>query len=139
MDIERTEIRPQMKLGLILIGIGAINGLAETSMQLAAEWGGTPAVWANKALCAALIGYGVWIVRKKIIVDNGAASFVGLTKGRRTAEVMIADIEKVAYDKAGKFWAIRAKAGILKVSLAEKSKTSIGFIQALKDRGVNVA
>ncbi|MEO6094809.1 MAG: hypothetical protein ABIW76_03680 [Fibrobacteria bacterium] len=136
MEIERVEIRPGMKLGLLLIGIGALDGLTETATRLAAEWGGTYGVWANKALCAVLIGFGIWNARKKIVVDNGAVLFSGMAKGQREAEVLVKDIESAGYEPGGKILAIKAKPGLLRVALARKTKSAADLIATLKDRGV---
>jgi len=106
---------------------------------LARDLGGMPAVWVNKAVCAALIAYGIWSARKKIIVDKGAATFVGYAKGSRHAEVFIKDIESVAWDAAKKDWELKAKQGILRIGLGRQSKAASELMQALKDRGVAVA
>jgi hypothetical protein len=138
MEIERTEIRPGMKLGLILIGFGALDGLTETATRMAMEWGGAYGVWANKGLCAVLIGFGIWNARKKIVVDKGAVLFSGLAKGRREAEVLIKDIESVGYEPKDKILAIKAKQGLLRIALAKQTKAAADLLRAMKDRGVSI-
>jgi hypothetical protein len=139
-EIERVEIRPHMRLGMILIGAGIVNALTGASALLmeAAGQGGAAAGWANKIVCAGFIAYGIWSARKKIIVDNGAALFVGLVSGRRSAEVLIRDIDSVAYGDSGKSVEIKAKAGTLRVGLRAGSKALGELFQALKARGVAV-
>lgn len=139
-EIERTEIRPHMRLGMILIGAGIVNALTGASAQLmlAAGQDGTIASWANKIVCAGFIAYGIWSARKKIIVDKGAALFVGLVSGKRNAEVMIGDIDTVAYNEAKRGVEIKAKAGTLLVGLGAKSKGLAELFEALRVRGVAV-
>jgi hypothetical protein len=139
-EIERTEIRPHMRLGMILIGAGILNALTGASalLMLAVNQGGMAASWANKIVCAGFIAYGIWSARKKIIVDNGAALFVGLVSGKRNAEVMIRDIDSVAYNSGKRSVEIKAKAGTLLVGLGAKSKALAELFQALKARGVAV-
>lgn len=139
-EIERVEIRPHMRLGMILIGAGIVNALtgASSLLMLAAGQGGTAASWANKIVCAGFIAYGIWSARKKIIVDNGAALFVGLVRGKRNAEVLIRDIDSVAYDKGKRCVEIKAKPGTLRVGLRAGSKALGELFLALKARGVAV-
>jgi hypothetical protein len=139
MEIERVEIRPRLKLGLSLIGIGALDVFTGITTRLAAEWGGTYGMWANKAVCAVLIGFGIWQARKKIVVDNGAVLFSGLAEGKRKAEVLIKDIESAGYEPGGKLLAIKAHGSLLRIALARKAKAASVLIAALKDRGVNVS
>jgi hypothetical protein len=139
MDVERKEIRPQMRLGLILIGIGAANALTGLSSLLAGHLDGAYAGWIDKALVAALIGYGIWLARKKIIIDKGAMLFEGLAKGRRLAEVPLQDIENVGYDAVKRVVEIKAKGGTLLVALKEGSHAKREMFEALKERGVKVS
>jgi hypothetical protein len=138
MESERMEIRPRLKLGLSLIGIGALDVFTGITTRLAAEWGGTYGMWANKAVCAVLIGFGIWHARKKIVVDDGAVLFSGLAEGKRKAEVLIKDIESAGFEPGGKRLAIKAHGSLLRIALAEKTKAAADLIAALKDRGVSL-
>jgi hypothetical protein len=138
MEPERADIRPHMKLGLILIGIGGLNALTGWTNGFASQYGGTLGSWSDKAVWMALIAFGIWNARRKILVDNGAVLFVWLVPGRWNAEVMLKDVDGVSYDPARRAVIIKAKDRTLRVRLGPKSKARGELYQALKDRGVAV-
>jgi hypothetical protein len=139
--VERVEIRPHMRLGLILIGIGGLNALTEASSRLlGAAHADTPAaLWIDKLVFIAIIALGIWISRKKIVLEAGSARFFGLVSGNSRAEIPIADIESAAYAPSKRGLEIKAKGTVLAVRLRPGSKAAAELLQALKVRGVTVA
>ena len=84
-EIDRVEIRPHMRAGLILVGIGGLNALTQaSSLLLRAVQADTPAaLWADKLVFMAMIAWGIWISRKKIVFEDGTVRFFGLARGNR--------------------------------------------------------
>ena len=140
-DIERAEIRPYMRLGLILIGIGGLNALTGASSRLLnAVHADTPtALWIDKLFFIVIIALGIWISRKKIVLEAGSARFFGLVSGNSRAEIRIADIESAAYAPSKRGLEIKAKGVVLAVRLRPGSKAAAELLQALNARGVTVA
>lgn len=139
-ETERVEIRPHMRSGLILIGIGGLNALTEaSSLLLRAANADTPAaLWADKLVFIAMIALGIWISRKKIVLENGSARFFGLISGNARAEIRIADIESAAFAPSKRGVEIRAKGAVLAVKLRPGSRAAAELFQALQARGVTV-
>lgn len=137
---ERAEIRPHMRLGLILIGIGGLNALTGASARLlnAAQADTPTAIWIDKLFFIAMIALGIWISRKKIVLEAGSARFFGLISGNSRAEIRIADIENAAYAPSGRSMEIKAKGAVLNVRLRPGSKAAAELLQALEARGVTV-
>ena len=138
---ERAEIRPHMRLGLILIGIGGLNALTGASSRLLnAVHADTPtAIWIDKLFFIAIIALGIWISRKKIVLEAGSARFFGLVSGNSRAEIRLADIESADYAPSKRGLEIKAKGAVLAVRLRPGSKAAEELLQALKVRGVTVA
>ena len=139
-EIDWVEIRPHMRSGLILIGIGGLNALTgASSLLLRAVHADTPAaLWADKLVFIAMIALGVWISRKKIVLENGSARFFGLISGNSRAEIRIADIESAAASPSGRGVEIMAKGAVLAVKLRPGSKAAAELFRALRVRGVTV-
>jgi hypothetical protein len=139
-EIDRAEIRPHMRSGLILIGIGGLNALTEASSRLLrAVHADTPAaLWADKLAFIAIIAFGIWISRKKIVLEDGSARFFGLISGNARAEIRIADIESAAYAPSKRGVEIKAKGAVLAVKLRPGSKAAADLFRALGARGVTV-
>lgn len=139
-EIERAEIRPYMRSGLILIGIGGLNALTEASSRLLrAVQADTPAaLWADKLVFIAMIALGIWITRKKIVLEGGSVRFFGLVSGNPRAEIRIADIESAARSPSNRGVGITAKGAVLEVRLRPGSKAAAELFRALGARGVAV-
>ncbi|MDB5103784.1 MAG: hypothetical protein JWP91_1473 [Fibrobacteres bacterium] len=138
MDFERKEFRPGLRIGLILIAVGAVNGLLGLSAGLFEKLGTDMAGWADKAVFALMIGFGILLARKKIIVDNGAILIVGLVPKKRLVDLLLTEIEGVTYDSRRGKAEIKAKGESYLVSIGEKSATRRELFQTLKERGVPV-
>jgi hypothetical protein len=137
-ETERVEIRPHMRSGLILIGIGGLNALTGASgLLLRAAHADTPAaLWADKLVFMAMIAFGIWISRKKIIFEDGSVRFFGLISGNSRAEIRVADIESAGYAASKRGLEIKAKGTALAVRLRPGSKAAAELFRTRAARGV---
>lgn len=96
--VVRTEIRLFLKIGALMLLVGIANFFLGLSGSLTGSMGAVIGGILDKTICVIMIAAGLWMLRKRLVVDGKSVRLIGLVEGNPDLKIGIDEIVSVGFN-----------------------------------------